>query len=157
MDIFGGETANEYPTFQIQFSGGTTADTSKPPVLSIVAKNVRGLKSDERICELLTELKATEHWDVLILTETWRHDEFEMFATNDGHLFANAGCAAGRRGVGFLIHRKWVKFMRKFTPINERVAGITVQKNNFKIKILGVYFPHCGYPDGDVQQVYNIL
>ena len=105
----------------------------------------------------MDELASVPDWDILVLTETWRLEEFEMFTTNDGHLFANAGCTAGRRGVGFLIHRKWVKSMRKFTPISERVACITLHRNKFRINILGVYFPHCGYSDESVQQMYNIL
>ena len=76
------------------------ADANELPVLRIVAKNVRGLKTEERLHELITELKTMEPWDIIILSETWRVEECEMFATNDGHLFANAGCEAGRRGAG---------------------------------------------------------
>ena len=146
-----GDNANE------QFSGSQVADTNAIPVLRIVAKNVRGLKTDERIHELITELKTTKTWDIVILTETWRVDEMEMFATNEGHLFANAGCEAGRRGVGFLVHRRWTKFLLSFVPINERVATLTLRKHKFKVQIVGVYFPHCGYSDECVQQVYDIL
>ena len=105
----------------------------------------------------MTELTQTKNWDIIVLTETWRVDEFEMFATNEGHLFANAGCEAGRRGVGFLVHRKWVKFLQSFTPISERVATLTLRKNKFKIKIAGAYFPHCGYSDECVQEIYDVL
>ena len=151
-DTFGGTAANtHYHNFQA--GNGLNSFTT----FRIITKNVRGLKTDERIHELMHELTSMSHWDILILTETWRLDEFEMFTTNDGHLFANAGCKAGRRGVGFLIHRKWVKCMHNFTPINERVACITLQRQKFRIKILGVYFPHCGYSDDCVQQMYNIL
>ena len=44
-----------------QFSGSQVADTNAIPVLRIVAKNVRGLKTDERIHELITELKQQKH------------------------------------------------------------------------------------------------
>ena len=91
---------------------------------------MRGLKTEERFHELITELKTTEPWDIIILSETWRVDECEMFATNEGHLFANAGCEAGRRGVGFLVHRKCVKLLQSFTPISERVAILTLRKTN---------------------------
>ena len=125
--------------------------------MKIIAKNVRGLKTDERILELLNELNKLTNWDILVLNETWRVDEFEMFATDEGHLFCNAGCEAGRRGVGFLVHKKWTKWLKSFTPLNERAACLTLQKQRLKIKVVGVYFPHSGYPDDAVQQVYDTL
>ena len=154
MDTFGGAllTSNSNSA---HFSGSPRRATR--PVLRIISKNARGLKTDERIYELITELKQTETWDIVVLSETWRVDECEMFATNEGHLFANAGCEAGRRGVGFLVHRKWTKFLQSFTPINERVATLTLRKNQFRIKIIGVYFPHSGYSDESVQQVYDTV
>ena len=90
-DTFGGTTVNEY-------------SQNNTPTLRIIAKNTRGLKSDDRIYELINELNQTKTWDIVILNETWRVDECETFATNEGHLFANADCEAGRHGVGFLVH-----------------------------------------------------
>ena len=151
-DTFGSTAPNVYPNI-FQAGNGLNNFTT----FRIITKNVRGLKTEERIHELITELETAQTWDIIILNETWRVDEFEMWALNDGHLFANAGCEAGRRGVGFLVHRKWIKFLQSFTPVSERVATLTLRKNRFRIKIVGVYFPHCGYPDESVQQVYDIL
>ena len=107
--------------------------------------------------ELMNELKNLTHWDIITLNETWRIDGFEMFATNEGHLFCNAGCDAGRRGVGFLVHKRWVKWLKAFTPINERIACLTIQKHKLKLRLVGVYFPHSGYPDDAVQEIYDKL
>ena len=158
MDTFGGGADLPIESTHSGVAGFQTARSlNSMPVLRIIAKNARGLKTDERIQELLTELESIQHWDIIMLSETWRIDAFEMFATNEGHLFANAGCEAGRRGVGFLINKRWVKWMKSFDPINERVASITLKKHKITIKVVGVYFPHCGYPDEAVQQVYDIL
>ena len=139
------------------FSVSPPRDTP-PPVMKIVAKNLRGLKTEERLHELLMEIQATgENWDILILNETWRKDGFEMFSTSEGHVFANSGCEEQRRGVGFLIHRRWVKYLKSFQPINERVAFITIQKHKLKMRIVAVYFPHTGYPDEPVQTMYDVL
>ena len=105
----------------------------------------------------MNELKNLVSWDILTLNETWRTDGCEMFATNEGHLFCNAGCEAGRRGVGFLVHKRWVKWLKAFTPINERIACLTIQKHKLKLKLVGVYFPHSGYPDDSVQEMYDQL
>jgi len=158
MNTFGGMAAETIANTHFGVANFQTARSLNcRPVIRIIAKNARGLKTDDRIQELLTELKTIQNWDIIILSETWRIDAFEMFATNEGHLFANAGCEAGRRGVGFLINRRWVKWIKSFEPVNERVASITLKKHKIKIKVVGVYFPHCGYSDDAVQQVYDIL
>ena len=155
-DTFGGTTVNEYSQ-NIHFSGSPMADAPNTKAFRIFAKNVRGLKTEERLLELIDELKMLTTWDVLILNETWRLDAFEMFATNEGHLFCNAGCEAGRRGVGFLVHKRWIKWLKSFTPVNERLACLSLQKQRLKINIVGVYFPHSGYPDDTVQEIYDKL
>ena len=101
IDTFGGQATNIYPQF-LQAGNGL----NNVPTFRIIAKNVRGLKTDERILELIDELKMLTNWDILVLNETWRLDGFEMWATDEGHLFCNAGCEAGRRGVGFLVHKR---------------------------------------------------
>ena len=152
IDTFGGPATNIYPQ---NFQAGN--GLNNVPTFRIIAKNVRGLKTDERILELIDELKMLTNWDILVLNETWRLDGFEMFATDEGHLFCNAGCEAGRRGVGFLVHKRWTKWLKGFTPVSERVACLTLQKQKMKIKIVGVYFPHSGYPDDTVQELYDKL
>ena len=83
-----------------KFSGSFRRVT--PPVLRIIAKNVRGLGTEDRMEELLFETQLmNENWDIITLSETWREDGFEMWSTDEGHLFANAGCEEKRRGTGF--------------------------------------------------------
>ena len=151
-----------------QFSGSRKADTQNSetpqPANSehamnefvILSKNTRGL-NDDRLEELHEELGQVKNWDVLVLSETWRKPKNELFKLHSGHTFMNCGCDAGRRGVGFVLHKRWAGWLKSFEPINERVACLTLQKYRFKIKIVGVYFPHCGYPDDAVQQIYDIL
>ena len=70
-DIFGGTAANtHYHNFQA--GNGLNSFTT----FRIITKNVRGLKTDERIHELMHELTSMSDWDIVILTETWRLDEF---------------------------------------------------------------------------------
>ena len=52
-----------------------TEGLSNPFVLRIIAKNVRGLKADERILKLINELKTIESWDILTLSETWHAEK----------------------------------------------------------------------------------
>ena len=62
--------------------------------LHIIFKNVRSLKSDDRLAELLYEVSDT-HWDILMINETWREEAQEYFKTAGGHIFAGSGGCAG--------------------------------------------------------------
>ena len=124
----------------------------------VIAKNVRGMTSEDRILELMHEANSMkDSWDVIIISETWREEGFEMWTTSEGHLFGNAGCIEKRRGVGFLIHRRWVPFVKAFVPINERIAYIRIAKGRLKMTVVAVYFPHTGYSDDAVQLIYDAL
>ena len=59
--------------------------------------------------------------------------------------------------MGFLVHKRWTRWLKGFTPINERLACLTLQRQKLKMKIVGVYFPHSGYPDDAVQELYDKL
>ena len=80
-----------------------------------------------------------------------------MWSTDEGHLFANAGCEEKRRGTGFLIHSRWVPCMKQFVPVNERISYIKIVKRKMKLTIVAVYYPHSGYGDELVQGMYDTL
>ena len=70
----------------------------------ILSKNVRGL-NDDRLEELTDELKQLENWDIVVLSETWRKPKNEFFTMQTGDIYMSCGCDAGRRGVGFVVHK----------------------------------------------------
>ena len=157
IDTFGSTAANVNGLASATLTSNSNANVNVS-IFRAIAKNVRGMADEDRIRELLHETKTLdENWDVLILSETWREEEFEMWTTNDGHLFANAGCVKKRRGVGFLVHSKWVPFITQFVAINERVSYVRIVKGRLKLKIVAVYFPHSGYSDEAVQFMYDTL
>ena len=124
---------------------------------TIFAKNVRGMANDDRLAELEGELQLVNTWSVCVLSETWRKQQQDYYSTKNGNTFMYAGCEAGRRGVGFLVNEEWSSYISDFAPINERVAYLRIVKNNVKLTIIGVYFPHTGYADDTVQEMYDIL
>ena len=168
MDTFGGaifQADDGLNAAQHNFSGSSTADApgseisqltnSKQAVneFIILSKNTRGL-NDNRLDELHEELEQLESWDIVVLCETWRKPKQEFFKTQSGDVFANSGCEAGRRGVGFYIHKKWSSFIEEFAPLSERVAHLRIKIKQKTFIVIGVYFPHTGYPDHAVEEVY---
>ena len=123
----------------------------------IFAKNVRGMTNDDRLAELEGELQLVNTWNVCILSETWRKQQKDYYSTKNGNTFMYAGCEAGRRGVGFLVNGEWSAYISNFVPINERVAYLRIIKHGIKLTIIGVYFPHTGYSDDKVQEMYDLL
>ena len=106
-----------------------------------------------RLDALVEELEHM-HWDVVVLTETWREETCEEIRLGSGHRFYGSGGTRGCRGVGFLVHARHSRC--KFNHINDRVAFIDF---NFTpcVRIFGTYMPHSKYPDMEVDIVYEIL
>ena len=71
----------------------------------IITYNIHSAMSDSRLAAIEAELSDI-HWDILVLVETWRLENFEIFATEAGNLFYGSGGFKGRCGVGFLVHQK---------------------------------------------------
>ena len=57
-------------------------------------------------------------------------------------------------GVGFLVHRKWSAFIEEFVPLNERISHLKIKIKNKTFVVIATYFPHTGYPDHAVEEVY---
>ena len=94
-------------------------------------------------------------WDVLVITETWREHGEEMWQTSRGHTYCGGGGTKGSRGTGFLVHRRWK--IASFRAMGERVSFIDVRIKNKTARIVGVYMPHGGYPEQQVDAIYDVL
>ena len=141
-----------------QMNTTTSTPSTEDLPFQLILKNVRGLTNDDRLQELLEEaLLTTFDWDIIMLTETWRTSAREYFTTNDGHLFASAGCDAGRRGVAFLINKHWRSSIKEFGVINERIAFLRLRRKKLRLCLVVAYFPHAGYSDRDVQAMYTSI
>ena len=96
--------------------------------------------NDDSIDELLAELSSI-HWDIVAISETWRTEKQELWHTTRGNrLFAGSGHDSNTRGVAFLIHSRWVKQLRRFCPVNERVAYINIDIYAWKLRVVAAYF-----------------
>ena len=119
-------------------------------------KNVRGLASEDRLDELMLELLFSD-WDIVSVNETWRDERREFFTVIGGHAFVGSGGSRGTRGVGFIVHRDLVSRLDVFEAVSERIAYIDITLHDIKLRIVTAYFPHAGYSDGHVHDVYMAL
>ena len=63
---------------------------NKEVTFIILQKNMRSMHSSENIEELVTELEGCR-WDAILLNETWRHEQAQLWETCYKHIFMGAG------------------------------------------------------------------
>ena len=61
-----------------------------------------------------------------------------------------------KHGVGILLHNQW-RDQITWKATCSRVGILWMNANGVKMSIVVVYMPHRGYPDSDVDGVYNKL
>ena len=123
---------------------------------SLLSYNVHALvRIEERLERILDEI-GDQSWDVLALSETWRVEREESFELEDGHTWLGSGGTEGQRGVGFLLHRRWKRFL--FKPVSERLAVLDLTVAPSKVlRLSTAYMPHAGESDDDDEVLYQQL
>ena len=117
-------------------------------------KNMRSMHSSEKIEELVTELEGYR-WDAILLNETWRHEQAELWETHNKHTFMGAGKYDNKHWVGIMLNKRWRKIIIDIKYINERAITATVLVNRQHIKLMSVYFPHSKYADHHIEKMYK--
>ena len=106
---------------------------------------------------LLIELGSL-HWDIIVFTETWMEASQEVFVTKHGHVWHGSGGIKGKRGVGFLLHKRWAETSEPlFITISPRLASLTIYIASISLCIIGVYMPHSKICDSEVDVVYACI
>ena len=72
--------------------------------ITMVLKNARSLASDDRIQELIQELRELKdsRWDFVTINETWRRRKEELWITRQGRTFAATGNSKSCHGAPIL-------------------------------------------------------
>ena len=122
--------------------------------MTIISGNTHSAMSEARLESLLEEL-ADIHWDVFILTETWREESHEQIRLHPKHMFYGSSERRRSCGVGFLVREGFAKV--KFTPMSSRIASLESGDGTDRVNIFGVYFPDSSYPDVEVEVVFEQL
>ena len=56
-----------------------------------------------------------------------------------------------------MVHRRWASFVTSFVAIDERIVYLDFKKGHVTFRVVAHYFPHGGYSDGHVHQMYSTL
>ena len=94
---------------------------NKEVTFIILQKNMRSMHSSEKIEELVSELEGYR-WDAILLNETWRHEQAEIWETHHKHIFMGAGKYDNKHGVGIMPNKRWRKRIIDTEYINERAC-----------------------------------
>ena len=76
----------------------------------------------------------------------------EIWETHQKHLFMGAGRYDNKRGVGFILNRKWRQQIIDAEYINERVITAAIVVNHQRIELTSVYFFQSGDADHHVEK-----
>ena len=117
---------------------------------------MRSMHSSEKIEEMVSELEGYR-WDAILLSETWRHEQAEMWETHHKHIIMESGKSGNKRGVGIMLNKRWRQRIIDTEYINERAITTTVLVNRQHIKLMSVYFPHSKYADHHIQKMYKTI
>ena len=108
--------------------------------------------NEDRLSELEEEELKRFDWDFVLLTETWRAEQEEVFYLEDEHLFLAAGGTKGKGGVAVIVNKKWKSGFRAWRAINERIGVLELDVLGVRLTIVAVYMPHAAYPDVEVER-----
>ena len=120
----------------------------------ILSYNMHSVSSQERLEMLLEELSEI-YWDVIVLVETWRDSICEKFTLETGHYWYGSGGLKGSCGIGFLVNERHQR--HDFEAISPRLGYLNIKFGACRCRIFGVYLPDSGYPDEEVEEVYEQL
>ena len=124
--------------------------------LRILTKNVFSLQNDERLEELMTELREID-WDIVVITETWRDAKEENVVLADGHRFLGSGGTVSERGVAVIVHSRWSNGVQGCQAVSERLMAVEVDIWTHKFTLIATYMPHSGYDAVAVEEVYAAM
>ena len=110
-----------------------------------ILKNCRSLCSDQRIAELLAEAD-TDHWDCIMVNETWREQKADNVELSCGRLWFGSGGRKGKHGVGILLHRRWTCAKPVWKPLTERLGALTLSFGSWSALFIVAYLKASPLP-----------
>ena len=106
----------------------------------MIQKNVTSLCSSDRVEELAREV-CDCRWDALLISESWRPGNAELWMTLQGHIYMGAGRFPNKHGVRKLLNRRWNNKTNWTDYISERAIAVSITVNNQPVLLISVYTP----------------
>ena len=125
--------------------------------MHLVAKNLQSIRSTERFMDFIVEIDRSD-FDLIFLSETWRHEVEETVLTPGGNKLFLAG-GAGHGGVGICVSGQFCCQMRELTfhAFSFRLCSLKFTVGNKKFMVFACYFPTTWMPDETVFEMYGLL
>ena len=125
--------------------------------MHLVAKNLQSIRSTVRFMDFIVEIDRSD-FDLIFLSETWRHEVEETVLTPGGNKLFLAG-GAGHGGVGICISRQFLCQMRELTfhAFSCRLCSLKFTLGNKRFVVFACYFPTTWMSDETVFEMYGLL
>ena len=117
---------------------------------------MRSMHSSEKIEEMVSELEGYR-WDAILLSETWRQEQAEIWETHHKHIFMGSGKFDNKHGVGIMLNKRWRQRIIDTEHINERAITTTILVNRQHIKLMSETFHHSKYADHHIEKMYKTI
>ena len=134
----------------------STKEDSKDVTFIVLQKNTRSMNSSVRIDEMFSGLQGCR-WDAILVSETWRPEEEEIWESKQGHVIKCAGKFENKHGVAIVVNKKWKHKMNRTNYMSERAIAPSITVNTQRVTLMSVYMPHSGYADYHVEKTYNTI
>ena len=97
---------------------------------------------------MVSELEGYR-WDAILLSETWRREQAEMWETHHKHISMGSGKFDNKHGVGIMLNKRWRQRIIDTEYINERAITTLGPGNGTERKSVGRYTLNEGNKRGD--------
>lgn len=126
---------------------------TKSEKLYICSLNVRTLKDDHRLDELLNALDNIK-WHILGLAEVRRNSEF-LGEYKAGIVLCHSAAKKGCYGTGFILKKQLKKHLKEFIAISTRISAIVLKINTAEILIIQAHAPTSEAKESDKIEFYD--
>lgn len=106
--------------------------------INIIHLNIRSLNHNFEEFLILLESLDTK-FDIIILTETWRLDDLDIFNIKGYNIFYSNGCYNQNDGVVVYVNKSYVSEFKTVRYTENTFANVTLKINNVVYNILSVY------------------
>ena len=114
------------------------------------------MHSREKFEEMASELEGYR-WDAILLNETWRQEQAEIWETHHKHIFMGSGKFDNKHGVGIILNKRSRQRIIDTEYIKKRAITTTILVNQQHIKLMSVYFHHSQYADHNIEKMYKTI
>ena len=125
---------------------------ASPWKLHVLCKNACS-NGEIRLAAVLAEASDIA-WDIICFSETRAADADMMLDGGHGYICCN--CSLKYAGVAILVHSRHKDNIKTVASVSGRLLYVDIAIQN-SCRFIAVYFPHAGYPNEELEDMYKKL